>query len=1177
MSILKTDIKLMASERLTDFEDGGGEMTGTEVTDGEVNNLFPDISRLDRVYGRVSLRKGFLAVMTDNKDMYYGSHAIITDPPDDDNVHVTLFSTGDFYDERLDSKDHIESYVAIAQTLALRLLGEQLAGQRTIVCFQAPDGPLPRVSETLVLRNSVSGEQQFVRVQGVSAERASYVHSTFGAFSVDKVTIELSAPLQYTFPGVDPTPYVGTATTRVHATAVADAARYFGVSRLTQPANSGGMTLQVDSIYNQLVPTSQVETAVVDQLIFGSATTMVTSGAADSLIWAGVRASDNAVIHLRSGLLPGSLALTIDGHDFIDKDGSLVALVEDGGYSGSIDYSAGRVTLAGSGSWSQAISLTATPATAVTEAQQSLEILIELSNRAWNYTPNLQPLPAPGTLSVDYMALGNWYRLTDNGRGELVGTEGGIGAGTIDYASGSLVLTVGALPDVGSSIILTWGTGIEAAARHGAIDGEPVIIAHDLPHQGIEPGSLTISWSGGMYTALDTGAGTLSGDATGTISYGAGQIRFTPTVIPASGESFEISYRQELADSATILALSVNGQQVSFTVPNAPLRPGSVSLEWSVEQVKEVLTSGQINTRTLTKRAHDDGSGSLIGAVGSIDYATGAVTLIACDDYQYDKWSTVAYKTGGNFGAIGGTSYMGVRTAVSASQTPPSAIVARYQQDVAADWLDQTDSLAAGALLIDLTPTTVEPMIPGSVLFALAGSLYYDSAGSLYRDRDDASGAGTLVGSVNYETGQARIELYPQLTTTAVTLHTLLTRSAGATPSQGIFRLPGAPVRDGSLSVRASLPDGTLLSAMASTDGTLSGDRLEGTIDTAVGVVRLFFGELVAAAGNEAEPWYDADLVQDGQLWRPYGVLADTALYNGVVYSYLPLDAALIGIEPVRLPIDGRVPILRSGDVAVIHHTADQLLPDTLTAGQQIALDRSNLSLVELRDQTGALVDETLYSVELTAGTVTMADPLDLSAYSQPLVAAHRIEDMVLISEAQINGLLRTVGPITHDFPADETQVSGALIFGDLAARIVRQFTQKVWDNIWQNTRSGDDTTAKYDSLHYPIAVTNRGALAQRWCIKFTSATTFDLIGEQLGVIASGTTSSDVAPINPATEVPYFTIDYRGWGSGWAAGNCLRFDTSAANAPMWLARTTMPGPVEEPTDNFTLQIRGDAN
>ena len=164
MSILREDIKLMASQRLTDFYDGGGEMTGGEVVDGEVNNLFPDISRLDRVYGRVSLRKAFPANMSANSDMFYGAHVIITDPPEDDNVHVTLFTTGDFYDIREDAKDRIESYVSIAQELGLRPMNDQLIGQRAISCFQSVGGSLPEVGDTIVLLNSSSGDIQYIKI-----------------------------------------------------------------------------------------------------------------------------------------------------------------------------------------------------------------------------------------------------------------------------------------------------------------------------------------------------------------------------------------------------------------------------------------------------------------------------------------------------------------------------------------------------------------------------------------------------------------------------------------------------------------------------------------------------------------------------------------------------------------------------------------------------------------------------------------------------------------------------------------------------------------------------------------------------------------------------------------------------------------------------------------------------
>ncbi len=51
MAITNNDVKLFESQRLTDEdededeEDGGGRVTGNEVIDGNVNNLFQDISR----------------------------------------------------------------------------------------------------------------------------------------------------------------------------------------------------------------------------------------------------------------------------------------------------------------------------------------------------------------------------------------------------------------------------------------------------------------------------------------------------------------------------------------------------------------------------------------------------------------------------------------------------------------------------------------------------------------------------------------------------------------------------------------------------------------------------------------------------------------------------------------------------------------------------------------------------------------------------------------------------------------------------------------------------------------------------------------------------------------------------------------------------------------------------
>ncbi len=68
MAINKENIKLFASQRLTDEDDGGGRCTGNVVADGQVNNLFRDIGRIDRTDGDVSMRKVFVGVGTDNAD-----------------------------------------------------------------------------------------------------------------------------------------------------------------------------------------------------------------------------------------------------------------------------------------------------------------------------------------------------------------------------------------------------------------------------------------------------------------------------------------------------------------------------------------------------------------------------------------------------------------------------------------------------------------------------------------------------------------------------------------------------------------------------------------------------------------------------------------------------------------------------------------------------------------------------------------------------------------------------------------------------------------------------------------------------------------------------------------------------------------------------------------------------
>jgi hypothetical protein len=65
--------------------------------------------------------------------------------------------------------------------------------------------------------------------------------------------------------------------------------------------------------------------------------------------------------------------------------------------------------------------------------------------------------------------------------------------------------------------------------------------------------------------------------------------------------------------------------------------------------------------------------------------------------------------------------------------------------------------------------------------------------------------------------------------------------------------------------------------------------------------------------------------------------------------------------------------------------------------------------------------------------------------------------------------------------------------------------------------------------------------------------------------------------VNPNTGAPYFTIPALGWGSGWATGNVLRFNTIGSIYPFWVARSVQPGDPEVTDDSFTLLVRGDVD
>lgn len=1225
MTINASDIKLLESEVMTDASDGGGRRTTHVIPDGVSGNIFPKVSRLDTVYGRLNLRKVFGHVDSGNVDTYAGAHAIITDPPTNPKIGVVLFGTGNDFDTRTTARDRIESYVVSGPESRLRLYGQQPLGAKAVLCYQRSTESLPDIGDVyaLVQENS-SGtilRTQYVRISSIDQYPQTFEDDR-GTYDYNVVVLGITAPLEYSFAGPDTPPRNSSVARlgKVRGTSVADAARYFGIQPITAVASAGDLSVYVESIYAPLVPTTQRESAISLASIAGSRQ-ILDAGATMEVR---VEYMTSAGIRFPAGLQPGTVrwgTAVEDGNGRID-----VSFLGPGRYA-NIDYEAGLLTSpqefpTGNNP------ITAAHAVAVGQPGHTASEDVTLSTRGTVYSKVLSPPPAPYSLVVDYRALGKWYRLRDeDGTGALRGFDASIGAGTVDYVTGAVVITLGALPDVGSAVLWSWGSEVHYVQRAGAnASTSPLVQKIQLARYPVIPESVTVEYFQNFTYTLTTitfnsagvGTATPASSTTATLDRYAGVITISYQHLPAPDRTVKVNYAYSVTDigSPEPVQETQNFQVGGLSVIELgkEIQPGTLRVSLPVAGS---ITSGAPGVGYVALRGSvlckDNGDGQLVSTISSVptDRSYGGLTTRSVFVDDEIVVGDINYSTGtvGILGVmpVSGKVWqpaLGVRIAdwvdgtgsvvrVGPGSGNPDAI-ARYMP-VGATSTPATEeeefTYEDAPFVFNITHRIGEPVVPGSVLFSVAPittayterNAFVDRAGTIVRAVNPSTGVGVSSGEINYETGEVRLHSWTTgetaYMTSTTTVRSCLTYRGNFVTDRIQFRTSGSPVRGGSLYVQVLSEDGTQLSGVADVNGSVTGVKVAGTVNQDMGVVSLRFGEWKPVAGNAGEPWYSADYVDPNdptRVWKPTLVLPGTLRYSAVVTSNVALDARILGVDPVRLPLDGRVPVVRPGDVAVLHNTQDYSLPNPAAAGATYDVGRGDLSDLWLVDADGVRIDAALYTADLNAGEVTMADPVDLAGVSQPLKAKHRISDMLLVSDAQIDGHVDFAAPLTHDYPVSGTYLSSALLFGDLYARVSNVFDQATWTGAWSDTLIGSEATAQYNTVAYPIEVLNSGAVTERWRLQFTSTTAFQLIGESAGIIATGTTSADFSPASPLTGEPYFVIRSGGWGSGWSVGNNLRFNTYAAGAPIWLARTILPGAALS-ADSVDIQLRGDVD
>ncbi|MDO4434868.1 MAG: hypothetical protein Q4B71_00435 [Cardiobacteriaceae bacterium] len=1194
------DLKIFPSLQMHDHADGGGAMASSPLT-GADGEIFPPVSDVDRVKGAFDARLLYYAVQKQGTASLYGAHAIISELPKAENVSYMLFPADKYAEKRFEVMNRIEAYSVASVKSRMTLFAQQTKGSRMVLAYQEENEPLPLVGDVYCLKQEMRGypeAEQYVQIIKAEGEKRQFTSPSGKKFTVMVVKMETSTALEHDFIGVD-YPVEGSANPpcEIKETHVAAAAKYYGAKALSQDAKAGDLKIHTNGLFEKIVPTAQTETPMLGLNAAGNKALLLEAGESMKIFTSGVL-NQNTAYHVGCGIMPGSYT---DTYNQIKDDGA-GNLKRGDETVGSIDYAHGVLRSLGGSYHLYDSRASFKPAAVIERVSDSASKEISINNQAFNHTITVNPAPALGSTQVSYRAQGVWYDLIDDGTGALRGRNPNHGSGFVNVVTGEIYVQCGALPDVGSSILFTWGSKVSIEKRH---DSKPKALYElQLKDAPVAPSSLNISFTDdhGDHQISDDGVGNLTGKLSGTIHYPTGKILLNPNGYHKSRNlELSVNYQSGEPKAQSFTApLRDHTGAVNVTLEQKPIAPRSFSMVWNVliqdydASTVYLLSEERKPTQTFPVDPYitvfDDGNGNLLDTnakrFGSIDYASGKISFNPDTTVTIPKPKFSPQVVGEevvNNGDGTETVKRFARNLFTELEYVPAAATApidesfkvevKYRSQSALEAKQET--LILKDLSLDLLPNHAEPIKAGTVSFAISGKRYTDRRGAIYTDHQP-TGEARLCGQINYHTGKALLEDFIG-DPASLKLESLATY-LNHTPVDAVtFRVPVAPIRPQSLTLTAVKLGGGEIKAVLNKQSALEGAEVAGKVHEQFGVVTARFGKMVKAAGKESEPWFVAENVDaQGNIWQPIYVHADTIKFSAISYSYLPLDSRQIGINAVRLPIDGRVPWVAVGDMVVLSHLKKDGLGAAHQSGKTVKLSRAGLSKVCLKDAGGKALSPELYTVDLEAGAITWSSTgLDLSPYQMPLTAFHTIERENRVVGVDISGELTLQFPLDIAFKAGETMVSNALMGGDLMVRVSEPFSQQAWDKRWSDQRTADPLLAQLDVRNHPFQLDGLGAITQRWAIQFKTESAFDLIGESLGLVFEGNIFSDLAPINPSTNTPYFTLPKGAFGRGWAARNLIRFNTFGTQVPVWLIRAVQPSSNRHSQkDGITTCLRG---
>lgn len=1210
--IIQQNLKLYFSENNLDTEDGGGLRTGNELT-GAVNELFPSLGDQSNAIGNFAMRLIYAGVDRDDDEPLLEAGFIVAEPPVNPNVSYIAFEAAYNGELRKNAVSRVKAHSIKTIESRMTLLSQQVKNSRLIMAYQAVDEEDPKVGEVYCLDQDEAGYdviEEYVKIEKIETEVRSFFNSGTNKYFQRKVVkMEITNPLTNNFQGQDGvTESYYKPPCIIRETMVADAGKYYGVKKLAKSITAGESVIKVENIFDKIIPSSSIPTALSDLDAGSSVTSFVDAALSGEPGEIQVTNSASAAGVYRTGksIMPGSCRIVLYGESYSDDGKGAVSNATN--KLADVDYENGIITNTSSIS---GFSIYFRAAVRPRQIADTAAIAIDQTNQSKVYTITLSPPPLDGSAKVSYRSQNNWYDLDDDGTGVLTGAESSYGSATIDKITNTVAVTLGALPDVGSEVIFSWATPVSYFNRADATIDAPSF-KFELNHTTITPNTVTVTYldSGGtQQAATDDGSGTITGDGfTIKLDYAQGEGIISYLTLPNGGAQyqFDYSYGNQLTKGFPSPNRNSDGS-ISLDLEQTNIKPHSVKMIWNVD----IETFDYLSTTPATMQVHgkidpyitvfDDGNGNLKDAAGksygTINYATGIITFvpettikIPVGQYSVTHIGFDTDQPEDSDGWHPGDSYAGNKVYrnqftgwdyVDAGVSMPLGTTGRV--DVWFNAADAANNATVTATLdtlkVDVTPLYAENVVGGSMIFSMGGKTYTENNGTLYYDHDFSTGASVEAGTFNYAEGEASISAWTTGQSATVALKSLLTSIDKNPVDEVVFRVPKAPIQPRSLQLMATDLQGNNINVTVDGDGKLTGANIIGNVELSTGVVRCRFGEWVDAAGHENEIWYKEEAKVGTRIFKPAPVFADTIKYNAVSYTYLPLDKDIIGIDTVRFPSDGQVPIYRKGDLIVVAARYKQSLGTAFTAGQVLQMNVTNLTALCVIDANRKHLTADKYSTDLSAGTVTFANSLDLSDYELPLTAQYSVEETATVSNVDIAGYLTLVQPLQNNYDKAHTFVSSMLVGGTKQVRTTKPFTQATWDNVWSDERRGDEVLVKLDTKNHPIVLTDDSTITDQWVIVHTGGLNFDLYSRTIGHVISSDFLQDLAPINPASNSPYFVLPKEAFGPTdnpkFPVGYATRFNTYSTFMDVWIIRAGQPGSYNSTEiDGADLCLRG---